>query len=204
MQLFVNILISSILQFIVVNIIPFVWWLFSAKKKSIKYFEWLGLKTITKDSFAAAKSIIIGSFCFCILSIAILFILRDIETAVSQFDGLGAVGLVPAMLYAFVQTSLTEEIFFRGFLLKRLNAKFHFTTANLIQSILFGIMHGVMFFPLTTILNTILIILFTAVIAFYMGYINETEADGSIIPSWCIHGVANMFSAVISLFSLIK
>ncbi len=204
MQLFINIFISSILQFIIINLIPFIWWLFSAKKKDIKYFEWIGLKAITRDRFSTTMaSILIGLICFGTLSIAILLIVKDVETATSQFNGVGMVGLVPAMLYAFIQTSLTEEIFFRGFLLKRIKAKFQFAIANLIQSVLFGAMHGVMFFSLTSIWIVIFITLFTAIIAFYMGYMNENKADGSIIPSWCIHGVANMLSASISLFSII-
>lgn len=204
MQLFINILTSSILQFIIINLIPFVWWLFSAKNKSIKYFEWIGLKAIRKNNISITMvSMLIGLISFGTLSIVIMFILKDVETATSQFTGLGVAGLVPAMLYAFVQTSLTEEIFFRGFLLKRIKAKFQFMIANLIQSILFGLMHGLMFFSLTSLLNTILITLFTAAIAFYMGYINESKAGGSIIPSWCIHGIANILAASISLFTLI-
>ncbi len=203
MQLFINLLISSILQFLVINLIPFIWWLCSAKKKGIKYFEWIGIKAIAKDKIAVISSIFIGLICFGTLSIAILFIAKDLETATSQFDGVGIAGLAPAMLYAFVQTSLTEEMFFRGFLLKQIKAKFQFITANLIQSLLFGLMHGAMFFSLTSILNAVLITLFTAVIAFYMGYINEKKADGSIIPSCCIHGVANILAALVSLFSII-
>ncbi len=204
MQLFINLLISSILQFLVINLIPFILWLCFAKKEGIKYFEWIGIKAITKDKISAViSSIFIGLICFGTLSIAVLFIAKDVETATSQFDGLGIAGLAPAMLYAFVQTSLTEEMFFRGFLLKQIKAKLQFITANLIQSLLFGLMHGAMFFSLTSILNAILITLFTAVIAFYMGHINEQKADGSIIPSWCIHGVANILSAFISLFSII-
>ncbi len=204
MQLFINLLISSILQFIVINLIPFIWWLFSAKKKGIKYFEWIGLKAVANDTRSTTiVSILIGLICFGTLSIVILFITKDIETATSQFDGLGIAGLAPAILYAFVQTSLTEEIFFRGFLLKRIKKKFGLTIANLIQSVLFGLMHGVMLFSLTSILTTVLITLFTAIIAFYMGYINERKADGSIIPSWGIHGFANILSSVIALFSII-
>ncbi len=204
MQLFINLLISSMLQFVIINLIPFIWWLFSAKKKGIKYFEWIGLKAVAKGNLSATiVSVLIGLICFGTLSIVILFITKDIETATSQFAGLGIAGLVPAVLYAFVQTSLTEEMFFRGFLLKQIKAKFNFTIANIIQSVLFGLMHGVMFFSLTSILTAILITLFTAIIAFYMGYINERKAGGSIIPSWGIHGFANILSSVIALFSII-
>ena len=34
-------------------------------------------------------------------------------------------------------------------------------------------------------------------------YINEKKANGSIIPSFVIHMIANLVSSIISLFSLI-
>lgn len=46
------------------------------------------------------------------------------------FSGLGVNGLLPAALYAFVQTGLTEEIVFRGFIGKRLIARFGFAVGN--------------------------------------------------------------------------
>lgn len=60
-----------------------------------------------------------------------------------------------------------------------------------------------MFFALTSILNVILITLFTGLIALAMGYINEKESEGSIYPSWCIHGIANLFSSIVALFNII-
>lgn len=36
-----------------------------------------------------------------------------------------------------------------------------------------------------------------------MGYVNEKKANGSIVPSWIIHGIANLFSAIITMFSII-
>lgn len=36
-----------------------------------------------------------------------------------------------------------------------------------------------------------------------MGYINENKAGGSVIPSWLIHGTANLFSAIVSMFSIL-
>lgn len=87
-----------------------------------------------------------------------------------------------------------KNFFFRGYLLKRLLIIVGFNWANLIQAILFGFLHGVMFFAVVGILKTFLICLFTSAIAWFMGYINEKEANGSIIPSWIIHAIANIFS----------
>ena len=41
-----------------------------------------------------------------------------------------------------IQTGLSEEILFRGFLGKRLIAKFGFAVGNVVQGLLFGTLHG--------------------------------------------------------------
>ena len=40
------------------------------------------------------------------------------------------------------------------------------------------------------------ILFFTSVIAWLMGYINEKISNGSIIPSWIIHTISNLFSGM--------
>ena len=64
-------------------------------------------------------------------------------------------------------------------------------------------MHGVMFFSAAGPVKAVLITLFTGSIGWLMGYINEKKADGSILPSWSIHAIANIFSGVCSAFLLI-
>lgn len=53
------------------------------------------------------------------------------------------------------------------------------------------------------ILKAVLIILFTGVIGWIMGYINEKKADGSILPGWMIHALSNIFSGICAAFQLI-
>jgi len=65
----------------------------------------------------------------CIVDIKIL-------AAYQFFYGNGIKALVPAFIYSFIQTGLSEEIFFRGFLEKRLIRKFGFQIGNAMQSIL--------------------------------------------------------------------
>ena len=93
-----------------------------------------------------------------------------------------------------------------GVLVNRQEAKAQFVVSdptNLVQSILFGLMHGVMFFSAAGPVKAVLITLFTGSIGWLMGYINEKKADGSILPSWSIHAIANIFSGVCSAFLLI-
>lgn len=203
MNLLLNILFSSFIQIILVSIIPVIWW-FVASRKEIKLKEWLGFKKIKlysrKKFFLTLSSTII---LFMTFSVVLLYMLRDVTTAVSQFSGLGFRAILPVLLYSFVQTAFSEELFFRGFLNKRLIHKFGFVTGNTIQSICFGLLHGIMFSGNVSLDKTILVILFTGGIAWSMGCINEKSANGSIWPSWLIHGISNMFSSIISLFNLI-
>lgn len=70
------------------------------------------------------------------------------------------------------------------------------------QGILFGLLHGAMFFSLIGIVKAALIVAFTGLIAWCMGYADERRADGSILPGWIIHGTANLFSAAVSMFCI--
>ncbi len=202
-MMLINKILSSIVEIILVGLVPFIWWLVTARKKE-NFFKWLGLKKIEKENMKSALiGIFVISILFMLLSIFTLYMMKDVETATSEFKGLGMSGLLPALVYAIFNTSLPEEIFFRGFLQKRLANKFGFLIANIVQSALFGLIHGIMFFGLTGRLKAVMLIMFTGTVAFAMGYINEKKANSSIIPSWAIHALSNIFSSVIAMFSII-
>ena len=196
-------IISSIIEIILISSLPFIWWLISAKKKE-NFFNWIGLKKIdNKNKKSTLINTIVISLVFMTVSILTLYLIKDIETATSEFKGLGISALLPALIYAIFNTSLPEEIFFRGFLLKRLSNKFGFRIANVIQSIIFGLLHGIMFFSLVGVVKAIIIILFTGIVAYAMGYVNEKKSNGSILPSWFIHALSNIFASIIAMFSII-
>jgi len=201
MILFVNKIISSILQIILFSIIPFVWWLVTARKKQ-RFTEWIGLKKIT-GSGKTMIAIIIVSVIFLFSGTLTLYATKDIETATSEFAGLGITAVPAIIIYAAFNTAFPEELLFRGFLLKRIANRLGFNTANFIQAFLFGVLHGVMFFSIAGAIKTIIIILFTGTIAWYMGVINEKSSNGSIIPSWIIHTISNLFSGICAAFSII-
>lgn len=196
-------IISSIIEIILISFLPFIWWLISAKKKE-NFFNWIGLKKIdNKNKKSTLINTIVISLVFMTVSILTLYLIKDIETATSEFKELGISALLPALIYAIFNTSLPEEIFFRGFLLKRLSNKFGFRIANVIQSIIFGLLHGIMFFSLVGVVKAIIIILFTGIVAYAMGYVNEKKSNGSILPSWFIHALSNIFASIIAMFSII-
>lgn len=147
--------------------------------------------------------IILVSVVFLFLGGLTLYAIKGTETATSEFTGLGIKGLPAILIYATLNTALPEEILFRGFLLKRLSAKFGFNIGNFIQAFLFSLLHGIMFFSLVGIVKTFLILGMTTVIAWFMGYINEKLSNGSIVPSWIIHTISNLFSGICAAFSIL-
>ncbi len=202
MSLLISKIVSSIVQIIVFSLIPFIWWIITVRKEQ-NFFEWIGLKKIGGKENKPLLWVAGISVAFTLISVFMLYVIRNVESATSDFHELGAAAIPAILVYAIFNTALPEEIVFRGFLLKRVANKFGFFAGNTIQALLFGIIHGIMFFSTVGVIKAILIILFTGAIGWFMGYTNEKKAEGSILPSWCIHSIANIFSGVCSAFVLI-
>lgn len=203
MTLFMSKLMSGILELFIVSFIPFITWLIWSRKK-VGFFDWIGLKPIQSQQKGRLVLIIFG---FTLLSFLLSFVLfrwlYSIKTGFAAFSGKG-IGALPAILvYAFLGTALPEEIIFRGFLLKRLQGKLGFLGANLVQSLLFGLIHALMFIQLIGDLKAMAIFAFISLIAFVLGAINEQQANGSILPSVLTHTLSNTITGLLFALSLI-
>ncbi len=198
------ILIGALIQISIAIIVSFNWW-FVTQRKKLSYFNWIGLKKPIINEKTFFKVMFIRTIIlFNILGFIIIpIITQSADLATSQFQGKGIKVLISALIYSFLQTALSEEILFRGFLAKRFINKFGFNIGNIIQSTIFGLLHGVMLISYTGILKSIIAIIFTGTIGWLMCYINEKLSDGSIIPSWCLHGVSNIISSLVSMFNLL-
>ena len=198
--MFLNQLLNAIIQVVLFSIIPFIWWLVTARKKE-KFFEWLGVKKPeceSKKNLILTMAIILA-ICFLAGEFAI-WLRGDAAAADSAYKGMGLAALPSVLVYSFIQTGLSEEILFRGFLLKRLTAKFGFTIANIIQALIFGAIHLTMVWGQVGIIAGIVIVVYPMIPAVAFAYLNEKKAKGSILPSWIIHGTLNTVSSIFSLF----
>lgn len=203
MTLFMSKLMSGIMELLIVSVIPFITWFIWSRKKT-GFFDWIGLKPVQTQQKGRFVLTIFGSSLLFLLFSFVIFSWFDFsKTATADFSGKG-IGALPAILaYAFLGTALPEEIFFRGFLLKRLQGKLGFLGANLVQSLLFGLIHALMFIQLTGYLKAFAILVFISLIAYVLGAINEKKANGSILPSVFIHALANTVVGLLFAFSLI-
>ena len=195
---------NALIQIVLFMLLPFIWWFVTARRKS-SFLDWIGFKPL-KDTgnHKMWLWIFIGLLSFTIFSYLVLYtIVKDLKTATSSFSGLGFQALPAVLIYSLFQTSLPEELLFRGFLLKRFSVCLPFGVANTIQAALFGLLHGLMFITEVSWLQTLVIILCTGGIAAYLGFVNEKKSGGSILASWIMHALANVVTGMLSAFLLI-
>jgi membrane protease YdiL (CAAX protease family) len=199
-----NELINAFINIAIFTSIPLICWLITASKEQ-NFFSWIGLKKPVIKNKNKFYILCIGFvFVFAIASFIIdSSIPASVQLASQRFAGKRWSTFIPAIIFSFLKTGLAEEIFFRGFLGKRISKRFSFLIGNLVQAILFGFLHGVMLISVVGMSKAIAIIVFTGVVGWTCGYINEKLSDGSILPSWILHGIANLTSAIIDMFSLI-
>lgn len=201
--MFVNELIGAVAQLLLMSLIPFVWWLIAGRKKT-NFFKFIGLKKTkaSKNSLVAVGLVILGALVYGI--VMSLFAGRagdDVTLAGSQFAGSGLMGIPAVLVYGFIRTGLSEEIFFRGFLLKRVQSKFGYQAGNIVQGLFFGLMHGLPFgLASKKIVIAIVLTILPGAFGYLQGWMNEKKFDGSIVPSWILHGTMNTIVAGISLF----
>lgn len=201
-EISLNELIGALFQLLLFSVIPFIWWLIGYGKKE-KFFKWIGLfqPAETKSLGKTIRISAIAIFLYIAFSAISLNCLPDgITPAGNQFAGVGYKGIVAALLYGFIRTGLSEEILFRGFLLKRISNKCGFMIGNTVQAICFGLLHGI---PFGMVTNSILVIIVMTILpggfGWFQGWLNEKRFEGSIFPSWLIHGTMNTIITLISL-----
>lgn len=197
MNEFLSYLLFSIVQLMAFCLIPLIWWMITDRKTN--FFKWIGLK---KPSFKGSKLKILAIIVIAVaLYIGAMYIimstlLKDVPNANNDFSGKGIKALPLILVYAIIRTSLSEELFFRGFLCKRLTKSLGFVAGNIIQALLFGLMHGVPFGLAThNLIAFLLLTLLPGGIGYLQGWLNEKKAGGSIFPSWFLHGLMNALSA---------
>lgn len=200
--------ISSFVQLGIALLIPVIWWAVTTKRR-LEFATWIGLYVPTWKvgplQRVSQKQLGIALLCWVAVSLASLRIARSVwgALATSRFMGAGLLALVPILLYAFIQTGLAEELFFRGFLAKRLCASFGFSLGNAIQAIVFALLHLLLFINYLPVLSLIAITVLSGINGWIMGWLNEQAAGGSVLPSWMLHSLANLLVALGTAFNLL-
>ena len=201
----VSLILSALFQVLIFSLIPFAWWFITARKTT-GFLNWVGLKKPEVNNKTPFVLLVIFlTLLFIGMTFLPVIIVETSETAAAQFAGQGSRLLLGGLAWGIIATGLGEEVLFRGFLGKRLINKFGFNAGNTIQGLAFGLMHGILFMLLSDVgwVLSVIITLTTGALGWLLGFINEKYANGSIVPSWLIHGIGNFIVSVLSMYSVI-
>ncbi|WP_298735767.1 CPBP family glutamic-type intramembrane protease [uncultured Chitinophaga sp.] len=204
-----NEILATVFQVLVVVLIPFLFYVVKYKTTS-GFFSYIGLKA------TSSRAVVLSCFAMVAVlacTIGLVLLNRDIKEALtSQYAvagklkqmGLQPVSIILLLIITLFRTSLAEEIFMRGFVAKRLISRLGFQWGNLLQALLFGLLHLIMMFMLSRLSAFSLSYSFIvpAVAGYIICYINERVGKGSIIPGWIAHGAGNVVAYYLLAFVL--
>jgi uncharacterized protein len=205
----VNEVISTIIQIGLFTLIPFIFYKFR-KDKSLTFLKYIGLY---KPPTKSLLYVVFVSLIFLFIGIGLIYIDDSFKQAALSPNsmtgklrmlGLSGSTITILLITALFKTSLSEEILFRGFIAKKLINSLGFKNGNILQALIFGLLHLLLFVFLTkaTVFSLTLILIFSSFAGWTIGYIKEKYANGSIIPGWLAHGIGNSISYFLIAFVL--
>lgn len=200
--------VNAIIQIAVVLILGLIVWAIFGRKQA-GFLKYLGLYAPTGRSMAIA----LGLFVVCTLLSGVFYILPELRAAGAadntvagavRQNGWSAETLAVILVVAGFKTSLSEEIFFRGLIAKRLIGWLGFGAGNAVHALLFGSVHLLIFAvpggPAFTPLLGAAFLLLPGAAGWLMAYANERAGNGSIAPGWLIHALGNAVAYPILAF----
>lgn len=203
-QLFV-VLFLGLIIFFILNILK--------RKKSLRNF--IGFQNPQNQLDKKYFTILLGMIFFSVLTTYLQFSFSDTFRGFLTSDtspygkiikgsGVGLTSLLSGFIYCFVSAGGSEEVLFRGLIAKNLFAWLGNFYGNIVQALIFWLMHLLIFRFVTGDWFS-WVQAFGFVVSFglglVLGYVNFRKNGESIWPSWLAHGVVN-FSTFLTLFFL--
>lgn len=183
---------SALVQVGVVFLLAAAIWLVARRPEPFHSFIGLTATSWRVTAAAAVAGIILA------LIVTSLPAVRALAAGEGTVPGAAAGGLSAGLiailaLKALVQTSLSEELLFRGLIGRNLSRRWGFAVGNLVQAALFGLAHLlVLLIPGVTPGTAILVVIAAGTVGWVLGWANARFADGSILPGWAAHGAGNL------------
>lgn len=205
-MIFVNQLFSAVLQVLLLAALPFLWYLVT-HRRAAGFFRWVGFVRAERPPVGWTAGILLAFLAVVLLPYLWLYQTGSLTYTGFTVDAYRASGWSPMTLgtilvWAAVQTSLSEEIFFRGFVNQRLSGLLGRRAGCAVQGLLFGLIHlpavwGRGPWP------ALVVVVLTGGVGCALGWLSLEKADGSILYGWMLHAAVNLLSPVLVFLFLL-
>lgn len=203
--------ITTIVNLIVFSLLPIIWWFFRHRKEE-GFFRWIGFfKPQLKSKWWVLLIFAILYYFFYNFDFTqfvspetLEYIENSASVSANVFAGIGVAAILPAFIENFIANGVAEEILYRGFLCKRLISKIGLVKGIILQAVLFGLMHNILYILAGLDVGLwyhILTFIFTGMGALLLGWLNERIFNGSIIPGILLHGAGNFIASLLVAFA---
>jgi len=211
MQLVISSITTTIVNLIVFSLLPIIWWFFRHRKEE-GFFRWIGFfKPQLKSKWRVLLIFAILYYFFYNFDFTqfvspetLEYIENSASVSANVFEGIGVAAILPAFIENFIANGVAEEILYRGFLCKRLISKIGLVKGIILQAVLFGLMHNILYILAGLDVGLwyhILTFIFTGMGALLLGWLNEKIFNGSIIPGILLHGAGNFIASLLVAFA---
>ncbi|MDH6364884.1 membrane protease YdiL (CAAX protease family) [Enterococcus sp. PF1-24] len=213
-DLFIQAVTTVLGNFLLFGTIPLIWWgIFHRKEQSFTEFVGLTKPQLTKPVGVLIVFLIFYGL-FMIYGEDLTFAFVDKErlagiiaesgsTSKGEYAGLAMLAAGPAFIKTVLGNGFCEELFFRGFLVKRFKEKMSSWLAVFFVAALFAGMHNVLFILTGLPVGVAYHLgsfLFVTLGSALLGLANEKIFNGSIWPSIILHGFGNFIFAMLGAF----
>lgn len=197
--MFVSELITSVIQVLVFALIPVIVYLIR-RKSARGFLKYMGFYRPERRTvwYALLASVVLFLIMWGVfLATGAVEVLYDEATVTGMLRaaGLSFETVLSLLVIAWIKTSLSEEILFRGFLAKLLIRRFGFQVGNLWQAAIFGVIHGLLILLVAahqvSVWLIVLIVFLSSAAGYILGWLKEQRGNGSLIPGWIAHGLGN-------------
>lgn len=184
--------ISNVLLF---SVIPLVWYIIR-EKSSKGFFYSIGIYKPQKMNLFAMIIIIAAVYLVTLLANVLVIKLGYSGRSIVNTHEFTLLSFFIYLLLYGLKTGIAEEVFFRGFVAKKLIKNLGFSKGNVVQAVVFALPHFVIRGS-ASLLDIIVRIINAFLLGYTFGYIMDRKSNGSIIPVMISHILINMTSSLI-------
>lgn len=187
--------ISVMINILLFSIVPLVWYLI--RERSPKGFIYsLGIYKPQRVNLVVIILTITTVYLITLSTNVLVIMSGNSGRSTVNTDDFTLIAIFLNLLLYGMKTGIAEEIFFRGFIAKKLIKNLGFSKGNIVQAVMFALPHFVIRGSASSI-DIIVRIINAFLLGYTFGYIMDRKSNGSIIPVMISHILINMISSLI-------
>ncbi len=194
----VSSLVETVFTVLVFSLIPLVLYMNGGERKTIKGFlRSVGIYKCPKSQRRQAVLVLLSTSVVAFATTSAVLISGNSGRHLGETRNFTTLTFCIYLLFHGLRTGISEEILFRGFVGKKLIRWLGFVKGNILQALVFGLVHLPLMGPTATTADRVAKLSTACLLGYAFGYVMERKCDGSIMPAIIGHGLYNIVASLL-------